>query len=173
MDDQLLPWLRAQIAAARDRALGALRGYPMSMTRESWAAPGGDRVGADADDAQHWRSHQDYLYQVADPTTFVGGKQIATFPQGPLRASFAAAHGPQAALAQCEAHTAILAIHNVWAVVYPGDMVDIDPLDRHCVGCGFDALENERTPDVNNCPTLRAVALAYRHSPGYRAEWKP
>jgi hypothetical protein len=75
-------------------------------------------------------------------------------------------------LAQCGAHEAILKVHNVWSVVYPGDTVDADP-DRHCVGCGFDAMEEYRTPDVNDCPTLRAVALAYQHRPGYREEWRP
>jgi hypothetical protein len=56
-------------------------------------------------------------------------------------------------LAQCEAHTAILDLHS----------------DQHdCIG-SLDSLEWPPRP----CPTLRALASAYQHRPGYREEWRP
>lgn len=76
-------------------------------------------------------------------------------------------------LARCEAYTAILREHRPYGEWLRDELPDWAPsAERSCVGCGFDNQEERRTPDVNECPTLRALALAYRHRDGYREEWR-
>jgi hypothetical protein len=81
---------------------------------------------------------------------------------------------PRTVLAQCEAHTAILAVHNTPLVLHPDDPPSLWKYEeRCCLGCGFDSREERVTPEINDCPTLRATGLAYQHRPGYREEWRP
>lgn len=83
-------------------------------------------------------------------------------------------HDPAAVLADIAAKRQIVAIHNVWTAIYPEDAVhEWRRKDRRCIGCGFNSSEEPNTPDVNDCPTLRALASAYAHQPGYRQEWAP
>lgn len=72
---------------------------------------------------------------------------------------------------ELDAKRRILKIHNVWEVVFPADPVLMR--DRHCVGCGFNAVEEYETEDINDCPTLQALALSYADHPDYREEWRP
>lgn len=62
-------------------------------------------------------------------------------------------HDPRAVLDECEAHTAI---------------VDrcVEEVDAWTIGV------NESGPEVADF-TLRALALAYQHRPGFREEWRP
>ncbi len=64
----------------------------------------------------------------------------------------------------------ILRMHNVWSEVYPDQP---DDADRRCVGCGFNGIEEEITPDIDDCPVLRALALPYYSHRDYRKEWRP
>ncbi|GAA3878088.1 hypothetical protein GCM10022243_48470 [Saccharothrix violaceirubra] len=66
-------------------------------------------------------------------------------------------------LAMCDAHAAILAVHYV---------DEKDPASE-CVGCLTTRWREPWAPNINECPTLRALALAYQHRPGYREEWRP
>ena len=62
-------------------------------------------------------------------------------------------HSPRAVLAQCEAYEAILRLHSVRSC---GRGV--------CNECG----------DPHPCGTARALALTYKHRPGYLTqEWRP
>lgn len=149
MTDDLVQWLHEQIA--EDRRIANAAHDRTQKGAEQWAAAG------------------DYGTEIRDASR---DKNLVVKHSWVNEIAHIVRHDPRNVLVQCDAHEAILKVHNVWSVVYPGDTVDADP-DGHCVGCGFDAMEEYRTEDVNNCPTLRALALAYRHRPGYREEWKP
>jgi len=75
---------------------------------------------------------------------------------------------PARVLVECDVKRRILAVHHRAGSVYPGDRDD-----PRCVGCGFDGDEEPVTPHIDQCPTLRALALPYADRPGYRAEWRP
>lgn len=143
----LVSWLHEQIALLRATALAALRGWPFE-----------DPGGSDRD-GDFWHSHQDALYQGPRPDHPVGGKAIADFPQAPYAATFAARFDPQAALAQCESHTAILQIHH-------------DDGEGCCTGCSTFKWGEPWAPPLDDCPTLCAAALAYQHCPGFREGWR-
>lgn len=81
-------------------------------------------------------------------------------------------HNPARVLREVEAKRRILAEHNVWAAVYPKHAHMAD-LDRHCVGCGFTGSEEYAVDDVDECPTLRALATVYADHEDYREEWRP
>lgn len=68
-------------------------------------------------------------------------------------------HDPVSVLRRCAADRKLMALHNVPAVVYPNSGARAD--DRRCVGCGFDSHEEPMVDDVNDCPTLRALAEGY------------
>lgn len=141
----LVSWLREQIADLRRTALAALRGYPFE-----------DPDGSDRD-GDFWHSHWDALYQGPRPDHPVGGKELADFPQAPHAAAFAARFDPQAALAQCEAHEKLLDLHP-----------QSSDLGWLCELCGG---EGQNIDCTYPCDTIRTVALAYRHCPGFREEW--
>lgn len=68
-------------------------------------------------------------------------------------------------LARCEAHRLLLRSHYLVHNEECGGL--------YCVGCGFNEIGRPRTRrSVEYCPVWRAVALAYRHRPGYRPEWQ-
>lgn len=102
MDDELLPWLRAQIADAREQA-----------------------------DSRHTLA-----------CNLVLGS-ISGNHNDPCDCGW-----PAAVLAQCEAHTALLDL-------------------AHLV------LGADQRNDLLRYQMLRGIALAYRHNPGYREEWRP
>lgn len=143
----LVSWLHEQIAVLRATALAALRG---------WSFEDSDGAGCDGD---FWHSHQDALYQGPRPDYPVGGKEIADFPQAPYAAAFAARFDPQAALAQCASHTAILRIHH-------------DDGEGCCTGCGTFKWGEPWAPLLDDCPTLHATALTYQHCAGFREGWR-
>src|ERR1041384_2763803 len=81
---------------------------------------------------------------------------------------------PSAVLAQCEAHTAILDEH----APRREHTVDGDLVCSTCVYTGWDedpGGNRSRYRDHHDwpCQTVLAVALAYRHRPGFRNEWLP
>jgi hypothetical protein len=134
--DDLLPWLRAQIAETGRIAQAA------KTNLAAWA-PG----------LPPWESAR-YL-----------GKFASYFD------TFVARLDPDAALAQCEAHTAILDAHPC--------MTDEDDGTQQCGVCvqpggiGCNEWPEEWRTQPWPCPTVRALALAYQHCPGYREEWRP
>jgi hypothetical protein len=75
-------------------------------------------------------------------------------------------HDPESVLRRCAADRKLLAIHNVPALVYPDSSARAD--DRRCVGCGFDSHEEPMVDDVNDCPTLNALAEGYGWAGGER-----
>lgn len=79
-----------------------------------------------------------------------------------------ARHDPRDALAQCEAHTAILDLH-VPANEEP--LPEGYPMRFICNTCGSG--EVHEYPVVWPCDTVRVLALTYQHRPGYREEWRP
>lgn len=89
-------------------------------------------------------------------------------------AEFVAANDPQAVLDRVAAYRAVLAIHNTWAVVYgeeDEDGEDGEETDPRCIGCGFSSTEEPISEHVDDCTTLRALALTYRRRPGFQEEW--
>jgi hypothetical protein len=45
--------------------------------------------------------------------------------------------------------------------------------DRHCEGCGYTLMRYHVTPDVDECPVLRALASVYDMHPDYDDAWRP
>jgi hypothetical protein len=70
------------------------------------------------------------------------------------------ANDPRAVLALCDSHTAILDVHHA-------------DTDGTCVGCATHRWGEPWAPDIGDCPTLRAVTIAYQHHPGYQERWRP
>lgn len=140
--DELVVWLRPQIAVRKQLAEAC--GDP--TTRGTWyySEPHGETVRSEDND-----------YVACGPW------------DGDVDEDFArhmVANDPRATLAECEAHTALLDRHHL---VYDEEH------GLFCNGCGYNAIERPRTKgSLNHCPTVRAVALAYQHNPGYREEWR-
>jgi hypothetical protein len=164
----LVPWLREQVADLRKVALTALRGYPFPVSEP------------DESDTDHWHSHWDDLFQAPGRDNYVGGREIARFPQAPHAAAFVARFDPAAALAQCEAHEALLdAYENAEArrvrltEAFTRNLRKIAELDP--------AEERRRYSEVSTANgvatgygmSVLLAASAYRHRPGYREEWRP
>lgn len=90
-----------------------------------------------------------------------------------------ARHDPARVLAEVDAKRQIIGMHNIPAVVSPkmaalGLREGESPEDdRRCAGCGLDQMDDPITPDVSECPILRALALPYADHPDYRDEWRP
>lgn len=70
-----------------------------------------------------------------------------------------ALYGPADVLRRCAADRKVLALHNVPGVVFPDGAYMDD--NRWCVGCGYANDGEPLTFDVNDCPTLRALAEGY------------
>ncbi len=68
-------------------------------------------------------------------------------------------HDPQTVLRRCAADRKLLALHNTPGTVFP-DGAYLDD-NRWCVGCGYGNDGEPLTPDVNDCPTLNALAEGY------------
>ncbi|MET8278287.1 DUF6221 family protein [Micromonospora sp. NPDC005174] len=69
-----------------------------------------------------------------------------------------ARHDPARVLAEVDAKRRILDIHH-------------DDGHGDCDGCGLDAI-GLHVHQLDECPTLLALALAYADRPGYRDEWR-
>lgn len=131
--DELVSWLREQVAAVRQTACDAI-------VRKT----GGDEWGVGEDRIPNWRTDEQ------DTEVIGGGKPIVQCNYeygGPLIAAHIAEHDPAAVIAMCDAHTTIL-----------------DRLQK--LGSGNDSHRGLLY-------ATRAIALGYRHRPGYREEWKP
>jgi hypothetical protein len=78
---------------------------------------------------------------------------------------------PARTLAECDAKRRIVELHHrvdseEWR---PDDW----PPSPECAGCGFNAVEEYRTPDVDECPELRILAAVYADHPDYRLKDAP
>lgn len=145
--DAFVPWLREQIEEDRRIAKAAyLQLNPAT---------------------QEWREDYSRGMQVRDAKD-----HLVVTHSWPNEIAHIVRHDPRAALAQCDAHEAILREHRPYGEWLRDEFPAWAPsAERSCVGCGFDNQEERRTLDVNDCPTLRALALAYRHRPGFCEEW--
>jgi hypothetical protein len=77
--------------------------------------------------------------------------------------------------AECDAKRKVLNEHRTRDSVHlveEGAPVPVHS-DPSCRGCGFGGDEEPRTAHVNECPTLRALALSFVGRPGYCEEWRP
>ncbi|MEU8682896.1 DUF6221 family protein [Streptomyces sp. NPDC048611] len=70
-----------------------------------------------------------------------------------------ALHDPEAVLRRCAADRKLLALHNVPAEVFPEGWYLDD--NRWCVNCGFGNAGEPIVDDINDCPTLNALAEGY------------
>lgn len=88
-----------------------------------------------------------------------------------IRESNWPAEGWLEAAARCESHGRVLARHR-----HP-QLSDENACwmpARSCHGCGFYGDPDKAvTDDLNDCPELRDMAVAFRHRDGYRQEWAP
>jgi hypothetical protein len=75
-------------------------------------------------------------------------------------ADHVALHDPAAVLAVVEAHRVLLAIHTPNSFGY-------------CTVCGWDDGYESTPHEAWPCPTVRALASAYRHAPGWDEAWGP
>lgn len=147
--DELVLWLRAQIAEKRRRAMRtqwtaggppAVWTYDRSRFRVMSLDPGGNAQGV-----AHRRAGFGVGGEAYDDTLLdVDGEHMEL-------------NDPQAAVADCEAHTAILDLYE------PVKAYDnLDESYEHATGraCGLGE-------------AVRAIGLAYQHRPGYRQVWRP
>ena len=89
--------------------------------------------------------------------------EIARFTgaRGPDNALHAAVNDPSHVLDDIEAKWRVLARHR--------PCTD----DLSCNGCGFDRELGPMVEDIENCPELRDMAVAFRTHPDYKTKWHP
>ena len=141
-NDELVPWLREQIAEKRRRAMAT--SFLPDDPPPAWTY----------DEYDHRVVIQEDGHQVG-----VASHRAGTTPSGtPYEDLVLNADGqhielndPQAAVAECDAHTAILDLH----------FVRSDDRDL----CNEDS-------DPYPCGTVRALGLAHQHRADYREEWR-
>lgn len=144
MDDQLLPWLRTQIAEAERDAHGAA----LVLQQAYSVSP---------EDARRWWVDDANGCVVVLSGPRPDRQPVAFAPDGGYLndvGEHMVRNDPRAVLAQCEAHTRIL------------DLVDLyfnDDGEPSFLG-GY----GEAYWDV-----VRLLALAYQHNPGYQEAWRP
>jgi hypothetical protein len=157
--EDLLPWLRAQIAETEELARGAIT----REGRDEW------EMEVDPRGSSWWRDPW-------DPCVIGGGKPVAQCDEqygGRPVALHIARNDPRTVLAQCEAHTALLFWHErIW--VEPGSKYFNDAhLTREpmaiCRSCEPETMF--RRAKSWPCRTIKALALCYQHSPGYQEAW--
>lgn len=150
MTHPLLVWLEERIAEAERIALAA---------EEKAVSPWTFNDMGDVADAHH----EEVL-----PTD--GGY----YGQGEAVAEHVALHDPRSVLALVEAHRQLLAIHQP----------DGDAANPECQSCAYTFASktgrgSEEWEDIEllyedwPCPTVRALASAYRNSPGWQSDWGP
>jgi hypothetical protein len=116
-----------------------------------------------AEDEAHWRRLAANLPQV-------GGRMADRFNIGGFDFHPPVPVIPAKLLAECEAKRRIVERHHrvdseEWR---PDDW----PPSPECAGCGFNAVEEYRTADVDECPELRLLALPYADHPDYQPAWR-
>ena len=87
----------------------------------------------------------------------------------------AARHDPARVLRDIRAKQSVLFRHVTYAtrVERAGDLDLLDLPERlACDGCGWDD-GRPRTPSLDGCPELRALAAPYADHSDYRSEWAP
>jgi hypothetical protein len=85
---------------------------------------------------------------------------------GRADAKHIALNSPSAVLRRCAADRKLITLHNTPGNVFPdGSYLDDN---RWCVGCGYGNDGEPLTSDVNDCPTLHALALGYGWTGGDR-----
>jgi hypothetical protein len=82
-------------------------------------------------------------------------------------ATHAALNDPRDVLRRCAADRKLLALHNTPGNVFP-DGAYLDD-NRWCVGCGYGNDGEALVDDVNDCPTLNALAEGYGRAEGGQA----
>lgn len=141
--DDLVPWLRQQIAEKRRRAMATAflpDGPAPAWTYDRY------RFGVTV-------QHSDG-YQVGVASRRAGAAPgLGRYEEDLLDSDgqHMELNDPQAAIAECDAHTAILDLH----------FVRSDGRDL----CNEDS-------DPYPCGTVRALGLAHQHRAGYREEWR-
>ncbi|WP_367128301.1 DUF6221 family protein [Saccharothrix sp. HUAS TT1] len=118
---------------------------------EMWAREALDRP---------WLAEDNYLLDQ-------NGGEVARF-EIKADARHAALNEPRAALAQCEAHTAILDYADAMARPQVAMLAEELPADLAALVPSVTA-----AAEVGASHLRALVALAYQHRPGYREEWKP
>lgn len=75
------------------------------------------------------------------------------------------------AAARVESHGRVLLRHRLWQ---QGDDNTAWIGSRSCHGCGLSRMtESPVTRELDDCPELRDMGVAFRHRAGYRQEWAP
>lgn len=120
----------------------------------------GDRARAET--MAHFTNPGDDFYSCPASLT----KPLGDLPWGPEHCQCGLAARQQDALADCEAKLAIIAEHAPVDWLTYGEYV--------CRRCLLE--DDEPTPDGHHwipvpCPTVKALATAYRHRPGYAGHW--
>lgn len=95
-----------------------------------------------------------------------GDESLVTTELDPNLAEHVALNDPASVLRRCAADRKLLALHNTPGVIFP-DAAYMDD-NRWCVGCGFGNDGEALTPEVNDCPTLNALAEGYGWTGGER-----
>ena len=112
---------------------------------------------AEKEDGRTWTSHWDEqadAFQIRDGLGILVADQLQ-----PSAAALVTAHDPGAVLRRCAADRKILDDHTVF-----GDN------SVHCIGCGVDYESGPLVENVNDCPTLLALAEGYGITPEILAE---
>lgn len=146
--DELVAWLREQIAEKRRRAMRTqwtAGGPPAAWTynREGFRLTSLDPAG-NAQGVAHRRAGTGTDGEPYDDVLLdVDGEHMEF-------------NDPQAAVAECDAHTSLI---DFWSLAYskPSDFS----------GPQWDQVR------ANAKWTVKKIASAYRHRPGYREEWRP
>ncbi|MFJ7269409.1 DUF6221 family protein [Streptomyces sp. NPDC099050] len=173
MTTDLVQFLRARLDEDNEAARKAAALCGCHPAAPSWTFRDGD----DEEDGR--------IITVGDPHPILLGKRRRLAQRwnqsydGLFAAQHIVRHDPARVLAEVDAKRRILLLHNIPAVVSPkmaafGLRKGESPEDdRRCAGCGLDSMDDPITPDVSECPILRALALPYADHPDYREEWKP
>lgn len=151
MSNELWTWLCEQVAEDR---------------RVAQAAMESQRHADDPDGTDAWRaSDSDGIYTTDYGAKVLFGPYEYTDPR---LAAHVVTWQPKNVLALCEAHERVLTRHRHPT---PQDESGSWMRPESCLGCGWSGDPDiEVTYDLDECPELRDMALAYQHRPGYREE---
>lgn len=141
--DALVLWLREQIALKRRRAMATA--FTPDGPAATWT---------------YDREHNRVVIREQDHTVGVASRRAGVAPDGTgyfdvlldIDGEHMELNDPRAAIAECDAHTAVL--------------------DLHLLDSGGTELCND-CRDPYPCSTVRALGLAHQHRPGYREDWRP
>lgn len=107
-------------------------------------------------DADRWHDAECSFHETTliDVTVLQGGATLCD------------CEGPASVRRRCAADRKMLALHNTPGTVFPDAAYMGD--NRWCVGCGYGNDGEPLTQEVNDCPTLRALAEGYGWTEGER-----